>query len=449
MAFVAGEFYILSSLFNMTLTSFLLMRISAGARNGDDSFRIRVSNNRISLIGPLKTKDLRPVLATMHNVVVNKGFKDIEIDFSACTSAFGPTMLPIAAYAERYLIDGIDVDLILPRDEPLNRLFLNANWAHFIDPRHYDLSSYRGYTQVPAQKFNSKEQQSDAVGRVMEKILAGLDGFDRNHLKAIEWSLNEITDNVLNHAQSPIGGLIQVTNSRRGSRAVEFAVCDVGVGIPRTLREGHREIHSDQEALDRAIREGVTRDTGVGQGNGLYGSWRISQLSGSSFQIQAGNASLVSWANSLHIYREDVPFNGSLVVVGINYEKPISLEQALRIDGRAHDPIDHVEIKYDETDETLVFPLAHESSGFGSRPAGVPVRQKLVNLSRISGGKKIIVDFSDVPIISSSFADEVFGKLFVHFGPLDFMKFFDFRRIDPTIRGLINKAIQQRAKTGL
>ena len=268
-------------------------------------------------------------------------------------------------------------------------------------------------------------------------------------MKAIEWSLNEITDNVLTHAQSPIGGLIQVTNSRRGSRAVEFAVCDVGVGIPSSLRGGHKEIHSDQEALDKAIREGVTRDKGVGQGNGLYGSWRISQLSGGSFQIQAGNASLVSWANSMHIYREDVPFSGSLVVVGINYERQISLEEALRFGGKSHDPVDHVEIKYEETDEGFLFPLAREATGFGSRPAGVPVRQKLINLSRICGGKKIVVDFSDVHIISSSFADEVFGKLFVHFGPLDFMGSFNFQHIDPTIRGLINKAIEQRAKTGL
>ena len=131
---------------------------------------IRVNNNRISLIGSLKTKDLRSVLATMHKVVVNKGFRDIEVDFSECTSAYGATILPIAAYAERYLIDGIDVDLILPRDETLNRLFLNANWAHFIDPRRYERSSYRGHTQVPAQRFNTKEQQSDAVARVMEKI---------------------------------------------------------------------------------------------------------------------------------------------------------------------------------------------------------------------------------------------------------------------------------------
>jgi hypothetical protein len=106
--------------------------------------------------------------------------------------------------------------------------------------------------------------------------------------------------------------------------------------------------------------------------------------------------------------------------------------------------MDHVELAYEEDEEGLVvFPLAREAQGFGSRAAGMPLRQKLQNLIRICGGKRIVIDFSDVPIISSSFADEVFG------GPLSFMKAFEFRKVDSTIQGLINRAIEQRAKTGL
>jgi hypothetical protein len=73
----------------------------------------------------------------------------------------------------------------------------------------------------------------------------------------------------------------------------------------------------------------------------------------------------------------------------------------------------------------------------------------LKNLARICGGKRIAIDFSDVPIVSSSFADEVFGKLFAELGAIEFMRAFEFRRVDSTIQGLINKAIEQRAKTGL
>lgn len=413
-------------------------------------FGLYTTGNRLSISGRFGTREFRRVLAAMHKLTSGQGYQDIELDFTECTAAYGGPMLGIAGQTKRYLIGGLDIDLILPKDERLNRLFLNTNWANLIDPRRYDPGTYRGYAQIPAMQFRTGHDQYEAVTLVTEKILSALSSFDRSHLKAIEWSLNEITDNVINHAQSPIGGLLQITNFGREQKVVEFCVCDAGIGIPASLRSGHHEIRSDQEALDKAIREGVTRDKSVGQGNGLYGSWRITQISGGSFEIYAGNASLSSWPDALHIRPETIPVIGTLVDARISYAKALSLEEALKFGGKSHDPVDHVQIAYEEDQEGLViFPLAGESEGFGSRAAGMPLRQKLKNLIRICGGKRIVIDFSDVAIISSSYADEVFGKLFAELGPLGFMKAFELRKVDSTIQGLINKAIEQRAKTGL
>jgi hypothetical protein len=194
----------------------------------------------------------------------------------------------------------------------------------------------------------------------------------------------------------------------------------------------------------------VTRDKRVGQGNGLYGSWRITQISGGSFEIHAGYASLNSWPDTLHIRPESIPVRGTLVVAPICYGKALSLEEALKFGGKSHDPVDHVQIAYEESEDgMIVFPLAREAQGFGSRAAGMPLRQKLKNSLRICPEKRISIDFSDVSIISNSFADEVFGKLFAELGALAFMKHFDLRSVDSTIQGLIDKAIEQRAKTGL
>jgi hypothetical protein len=413
-------------------------------------FGLQTTGNRLSITGLLGTRDFRRVLAAMHNLTSGQGYQDLELDFTGCTAAYGGPILAIAAQTKRYLIGGLDVDLMLPKDERLSRLFLNANWANLIDPRRCDPGNYRGYAQIPVMQFRTGQDQHEAVTLATDKILSTLTKFDRNHLKAIEWSLNELTDNVINHAQSPVGGLLQITNFVREQKIVEFCVCDAGIGIPASLRGGHNEIRSDQEALDKAIREGVTRDKRVGQGNGLYGSWRITQISSGSFEIHAGNASLSSWPDALHIRPEPIQVIGTLVIARINYGKALSLEEALKFRGKSHDPMDHVQVAYEENEEGLVvFPLAREAQGFGSRAAGMPLRQKLKNLSRICVGKRIVIDFSDVSIISSSFADEVFGKLFAELGPLEFMKAFEFRKVDSTIHGLINKAIEQRAKTGL
>ena len=69
----------------------------------------------------------------------------------------------------------------------------------------------------------------------------------------------------------------------RMSRRIEYIVVDAGIGIPRTLRQSHPDLSSDTAALERAIREGVTRDENLGQGNGLYGSYQVCSHSNGVF----------------------------------------------------------------------------------------------------------------------------------------------------------------------
>jgi hypothetical protein len=61
--------------------------------------------------------------------------------------------------------------------------------------------------------------------------------------------------------------------------------------------------------------------------------------------------------------------------------------------------------------------------------------------------KKVIVDFRDIKLVSSSFADEVFGKLFIELGPLEFSAKLELKNIDPIVKLLIDRAIVQRMAT--
>jgi len=63
-------------------------------------------------------------------------------------------------------------------------------------------------------------------------------------------------------------------------------------------------------------------------------------------------------------------------------------------------------------------------------------------------GQRIVIDFSGVSVISSSFADEVFGMLFVELGPMTFMRKIVFQNVSPTVNGLIDRAITLRAQQG-
>ena len=408
-------------------------------------------NNTIKVLGDFGVREMQQMLAAMHNLTTMRGYSDLNIDFSDCKSAFSGQMLGIAANVQNYLINGIDTSLIPPSGNRFRRLFINTNWAHLIDFRRFSESTYRGYSQIPAMKFGDADQLYETVSTIMKNILGALNKFDRSHLTAIEWSVNEITDNVLNHAQSPVGGFVQVTNHSRREQ-IEFSVCDAGLGIPATLRSHNPKLSTDQEALEKAIQEGVTRDKSIGQGNGLYGTWRISQLSGGRFELYSGNASLISTPQDglTAIRGESIPFNGSLVTTRIGYGKPLELKDALTFDSKPYVPLDIIDLDYNEDEEgNVTIYLKQESGGFGSRKAGEPVRRKINNLSRIAESGHLIIDFSDIPLMSSSYADEVFGKLFVEVGPIEFSRRFELRNLDDLVEDLINKAIMQRSISGL
>lgn len=344
----------------------------------------------------------------------------------------------------------MDVSLILPSEDNLRRLFLNANWAHFLSPDEYGPSTFRGYTQVPATLYNSDEEQNKAVNRIVNAILGAIPEIGRKDFAALEWSINELTDNVLVHSQSPVGGFVQVSTFQRNRKRVAFIVADAGIGIPRSLREGHHDISSDVEALDLAIREGVTRDKSVGQGNGLFGSYQICSHSKGFFQLESGYGRLrFDDRTGLHISTERVPYDGTLVVAEIDFSVPHLLEEALQFGGKVHSSFDYVESHYEDTQaQRVLFEVAEESNSFGSRVAGTPLRNRLANLARMCPNQQIIIDFTDVALVSSSFADELIGKLFVELGPMTFMGRFKLIGVSFTVQQLIDRAISQRLAVG-
>jgi anti-sigma regulatory factor (Ser/Thr protein kinase) len=290
------------------------------------------------------------------------------------------------------------------------------------------------------------DAQYNVVNKAMEILMETIKFQERNQLKALEWAVNEVTDNVLNHSESPIGGIVQI-QSFPAKETVSFYVVDAGLGIPHTLRRSRSEITSDTQALDRAIREGVTRNPQTNQGNGLFGTFKCCEVSHGGMTIISNHASLKYDSKGLQIVYDNVPFRGAFIQADIIYSTELLLEKAFVFKGRVHEPAnDFIDIHFDSTDDNgIVFYLLSEAEGFGSREFGRRARQKIDNIL-VDKSVSIVFDFSGIPIISSSFADEVFARLFAELGPLEFMRRCAFRATDSTVKSLIDKAIEQRMK---
>jgi anti-anti-sigma regulatory factor/anti-sigma regulatory factor (Ser/Thr protein kinase) len=406
---------------------------------------ITTRGNIIKIVGKLEIGNFHNLLAAFYDRVEKKGYQDVVLDFSECIATFAGPMSAICTQVCKYRHESMEFKLILPEKDNLRRLFKNTNWAYLIDPINFERSSFRGQLHVPITQFSTTEEQTTAVNTMMDAVMGSLTDFSRSDLAAIEWSLNEITDNVINHAQSKIGGFLQLSTFRRNHKHVEYTVCDAGIGIPESIRTAKPNL-IDVQALDFAIKEGHTRDEEF-QGNGLFGAYQISRVGEGYMEIHSGYGRLVH--NKKHettrISRMKIPFNGTLIVSSIDYANPDLLGKALKFGGKQHNPVDFIETMYEDSLGNIVFIMNIEAPSFGSRKAAEPVSRKLKNLAAMSGDADIIIDFTDVVVISSSFADEVFGKLYLAMGPEKFKQKFKFRNLENTVKNLIDRAIMLRS----
>ena len=400
-----------------------------------DGKHVRVS-------GPLVLDSFRRALAAIHQTT-ERGFTELTLDFSATTLAFpGPMLAVLAACARLRDESDVDVSLVRPGEGSLRRLFANANWAHLAAPQQFAQSAWHPASVLPASRFRSPDEQREIVDRILDAVLSSPARLERSNLAVFEWAVNEITDNVLQHADSAQGGLVQLSHYPARKR-LEFAVADAGRGIPSSMRTARPEI-SDSRALELAVQQGITRDKEVGQGNGLFGTHRASTLGTGDFVIHSGYASIHS---DLEAREETSPVVGTLVVVSLDYSDPNALWHALDIQDTGADPAaDYVENRYEaETEDVLRFVVHREAGSVGSRSSGRLARTKLENLVAMYPSYPVNVDFGDISVVSSSFADEFLGKLFVRMGALRFMNTVRLRNVSPAVRAVLDRAILQRA----
>ena len=406
--------------------------------------RLTRDDNRISIPLFRQAHELRIACAILYQAVHDRGYSDLILDFSSCKVATEAAMLPLLPIVTKMReIDDIHFSLIEPDDETLRRLFTNTNWSHHLEPSSYGQTNYEGQ-HLPAHRYGAGDSWGDIFERVVSIMLRELK-VDRTSVAAVEWSLGEIMDNVVSHAESPVGGFVQATTFQ-GNNRVEFIVADAGIGIPASMNIIHHE-----DALMQAIAEGTTRDQLRNAGNGLFGSYRVAALSAEGqFEINSGNGHLYydRKQDVVQSRHRTIPYSGTAIRCGIGLGNPDLLKDALKFRGEVHHPAhDVVERRFEDDTGEIVFSVKSEARGdIGSRHGGHKVRQMIENLLRDQA--VVSIDFNDVGVISSSFADEVFGRLFVSLGPRGFMRRIEIVNAAPTVEGLIDRAILQRVKLG-
>jgi len=147
------------------------------------------------------------------------------------------------------------------------------------------------------------------------------------------FTLNEIAQNVVDHASSP-GGAVAIAETESGGTELEVAIVDRGVGVRTSLAANpdYRELSSDLEALRAALRAGVTGRTDKPGGLGLFFTRVLLQANGGILVVRSGTARVATGA----VYEEEfnlVAMRGTLVTFSFRTDRPFSLEPLLQVAG--------------------------------------------------------------------------------------------------------------------
>ena len=269
-------------------------------------------------------------------------------------------------------------------------------------------------------------------------------------LGGLGWCINEVMDNVSTHANAPCGFFMAQIHNRK--KVISISVGDLGCGLLASLRKSpDLTVPDEMAAIELATQKGVTESKAIGQGNGLYGLRRIVEHNQSHFSILSGHCSTaydfgvgtITTKAKTPIVAEGA--RGTRVDFTLNYASRIDLRKALG----GYEPYEDVDKDIDEmTMENgyLLFDVSKRSAGdYGSRKSGKMLRTELLNFVR-SNAEKIVLDFGNVPMVDSSFADEFLGQLVPMFGFIAFNKRFIIYHANRDVETVLERAISIRAK---
>lgn len=405
-------------------------------------------SNAILFPGRIGPGILPDFAAAIHIWQQRKPDNVITLDFSHTIRAFANGMLGIIAMVSELRRQGVTVKIILPRKKEAQRFFTAVSWTHLLDPLLQEGYKYSNNHFV--EQYHSFAEIPPVVNHFMDIIMGHIQ-MPKDVLAALEWSITEICDNVINHAESAVGGFIQVVAFPENN-LVGFTVADAGKGILESLKEGIPMLADDLEAIQQAVKAGVTRNKSKGQGNGLTGTTRIATMTGGSIDIITGCGRLILMPQEYRptLNESHKRFDGTCVSGIINMSHEFSIVEALPFGAGNYVPYTIIDAKYElENENALHIRMAEQlDGGAGSREAGKELRNKVFNMMTSKPSYPIYVNWDEVTVVASSFADEFLGKLFIEIGKEKFEQTIRNTNMEEILEHIVNKAITERIATG-
>ncbi|MFT0138603.1 STAS-like domain-containing protein [Alcanivoracaceae bacterium MT1] len=273
-------------------------------------------------------------------------------------------------------------------------------------------------------------------------------------IDTLNWCVYEVLDNVFQHSLASEGYVMMQVHVRK-QRCV-IAVADTGRGIHRAMADAaqgssvdRNRIRTAEDAIEHALEQGVTSKGSLNQGNGLHGLRRAVEINGGQLSVRSGRGNwqyaeeqITCTGDRTRPLLDSEAHHSTTVDWRLECATPVSITEAL---GSNYDASSLLE-STDFEDGYVRIEASEIEQLVGSRLHGNSVRTRILNYLS-AGANQVVIDLGGIPLVSSSFADEVLGKLALEMGELEFRRRVFLDGASPTNLSLVERAIQLRLES--
>jgi hypothetical protein len=293
---------------------------------------------------------------------------------------------------------------------------------------------------IPLRLIKGDEDVMPTVDEICDLVVHQFENA-REFIPAFEWAVYEVIDNIILHSEAPVPGVVCAQYYPK-TNIIDVAVCDMGCGIKESLSESYK-LKSHKLAIEKALERGATRNQKVGQGNGLAGTFEIAKLNEGSFRIWSGDATLKLSPRKTEEEFEILPavIPGTGVNLRLNTNKPVPMNKTFM----GKNSWTYIEKESERVCEKGLKVVEECSHTGGRRPARY-MRIKIENILP-DMEDALQIDFSGVKSCSSSFLDELLGRLIADIGHDNFKSKIKLVNAADEIVDMANVVIHQRLES--
>ena len=293
-----------------------------------------------------------------------------------------------------------------------------------IHNKHPTLHQSRAFEPVRALKANSRTDPSNVVWEyrsaeeleflinlvlpsLYKKVIS-----QKNVLLALEYCLSELMDNVQRHSGERCGFMMYSLQS--DSDRIAIGIADQGKGIKSSFADTKYLPASASDAISLAMRKGVTSSP-EGAGNGLWTTTELITANSGRLTITSGGGAIfynrqLQRAESFdQLQTIDPHWPGTHIDFQLDFGTPVDFTNLW---GDLPAPVNIRCENFEDDSSRVVVKITEQCIGTSTRKSGAEIRALLSNML-LNQDQDVVLDFSGITMVSSSFADEAIAKVLV------------------------------------